>query len=474
MPGKSHSVLQRIKEDKVEFVDLQIIDLIGKINHVTIPSYNITEESLTHGLPKLDGSSLRGFKEIYESDMVIMPDQSTYAMLPWQTSHGYRTARILSFVMEAGGEKHFKHDPRFIAYSAEAYLKEQWNGKSYWGPELEFFVFDKVEWNTNLNQRETSAFYKIYSSEAENPNQYSIRPKEGYYPAEPHDTLNLLRSEMSRVMHDNFYTEVEAHHHEVAGEGQCEINIKYDTLLSQADKLASLKYTVKNVAANAGKVATLMPKPVFGDNGSGLHVHVSLWRDQVNTFYDRNDKYAELSQTGRYFVGGLKEHSRSLAAIVAPTTNSYKRLVPGYEAPIFIAWSKGNRSANVRVPAYFNGKASEKRVEFRTPDPSCNQYLTFPAMLLAGLDGIKKKIEPGDPVDENIYKLTPEKRRAYGVKELPRNLIEAVDSLNSDNAYLKPLFDSALIDWIADYGKAQYSQVESRPAPHEFYLYFDL
>ena len=474
MPSKHPDVLQRIKADKIEFIDLQVVDLVGKLNHVTIPYYSLSSDSLTRGLPKLDGSSLRGFKEIYESDMVIVPDQSTYAILPWPTAQGHRTARMLGFVMDAGAEKHFARDPRFIAQSAESYLKNQGFSKSYWGPELEFFIFDKVEWNTNLNQREMNAFYRINSSETENPQQYSIRPKEGYYPTEPHDTLSLVRSEISHVMHESFSTEVEAHHHEVAGEGQCEISIKYDTLLSQADKLASLKYTVKNVAANVGKVATLMPKPIFGDNGSGLHVHVSLWRDAINTFYDKDDKYAELSQSGRYFVGGLKEHSRSLAAIVAPTTNSYKRLVPGFEAPIFIAWSKGNRSANVRVPAYFNGKASEKRVEFRTPDPSCNQYLAFPAMLMAGLDGIKKKMDPGDPIDENIYKLTPEKRRAFGVKELPRNLIEAVESLNSDNAYLKPLFDSELIEWFASYERNQHVQVESRPTPHEFYLYFDL
>ncbi len=474
MPAKARGVLERIRTDKVEFVDLQIIDMVGKLNHVTVPSYNMTEEALSGGLPKLDGSSLRGFKEIFESDMVILPDQSTYALIPWQTSKGYRTARMLSFVMEAGGKKHFSRDSRFMAQNAETYLRGRGFDRSYWGPELEFFIFDGAEWETNPRQREMGSFYRIRSREVESPQQYSFRPKEGYYPSEPHDTLMDVRNEITRVMHDNFGTHVEAHHHEVAGEGQCEINVMYDTLLSQADKLATLKYAVKNVAANAGMVATMMPKPIFGDNGSGLHVHASLWRGQNNAFYDSGDKYAELSQTGRYFVGGLLNHSRSLAAIVAPTTNSYKRLVPGFEAPIFIAWSKGNRSANVRVPAYFNGKQAAKRVEFRTPDPSCNQYLAFSAMLMAGLDGITRKMDPGDPVDEDIYKLTQVRRRELGVKELPRDLMDATDSLQSDNAYLKPLFESDLIDWIIEYGRAQHREVASRPTPREFYLYFDL
>jgi len=394
MVNEIEGIIERIRNDEVEFVDLQVVDLKGRLHSVTIPSYSLSSDSFTYGLPKLDGSSLNGFKEIYESDMVLLPDTSTYAVLPWAEEPKYKTARMLSFVLEDNGRKNFSRDPRYIAKKAEAYLHEQGYDTSYWGPELEFFVFDKVKWSTNLKERETSSFYKIYSHELENPVNYVFRPKEAYYPAEPHDNLAILRNEMGNIAKKNFGIDVEAHHHEVASGGQSEIDIKYNTLLKQADNLTTLKYIVKNVAANNGKVATFMPKPLFGDNGSGLHVHTSLWNNGDNTFYDENDSYAELSQIGRYFVGGLKEHSRSLTAIVAPTTNSYKRLVAGFEAPIFIAWSRGNRSANIRIPVYFRSKPSAKRVEFRTPDPSCNHYLAFVAIMLAGLDGIRKKIEP--------------------------------------------------------------------------------
>ncbi|MGC8710591.1 MAG: type I glutamate--ammonia ligase [Candidatus Micrarchaeia archaeon] len=474
MVSGREDLLEKIKTDGVEFIDLQVIDLRGKLNHITVPSYSLTDESFSEGLPKLDGSSLRGFKEIYESDMVLMPDPSTYAVLPWAKDPAYKTARLMAFVLEDNGRRSFSRDPRYIAANAESYLKEHGYSTSYWGPELEFFIFDKARWNTNLRYRETSSYYKIYSSEIENPVNYSFRPKEGYYPTEPHDSLSMLRGEMSIIAKKSFGIEVEAHHHEVASGGQSEIDIKYNTLLKQADNLATLKYVVKNVAANNGKVVTFMPKPLFGDNGSGLHVHTSFWNGSKNEFYDENDSYAELSQTGRYFVGGLKEHSRSLTAIVAPTTNSYKRLVPGFEAPIFIAWSKGNRSANIRIPVYFKSKPTAKRVEFRTPDPSCNHYFAFAAMLLAGLDGIKKKIDPGDPVDENIYKLSLERRKELGVEELPRNLFEATESLRSDNEYLKPLFESELIEWFIKSESSDHIAVEGRPTPHEFYLYFDL
>jgi len=474
MPEGDEDIIGKLRADGVEFVDLQIVDIKGRHHHVTLPSYSLSSDSFTDGLPKLDGSSVKGFKEIYESDMVLLPDPSTYAILPWAKEEKYKTARMFAFVLEDSGRKNFPRDSRYIAKKAESYLKEQGYDTSYWGSELEFFVFDRVKWNTNLKQREASAFYKIYSHELEGPISYAVRPKEGYYPTEPHDSSSALRSEVGVIAKKNFGIDVEAHHHEVAGGGQSEIDIKYNTLLKQADNIITLKYIIKNVAANNGKVATFMPKPLFGDNGSGLHVHTSFWNEGSNTFYDENDAYAELSQTGRYFIGGLKEHSRSLTAIVAPTTNSYKRLVAGFEAPIFIAWSRGNRSANIRIPIYFKSKPGAKRIEFRTPDPSCNPYLAFSAIMLAGLEGIKKKIDPGDPVDENIYKLSPERKKELRIQELPHSLEEAADALRSDNAYLKPLFENDLIDWIIESEISEHRAVESRPTPHEFYLYFDL
>ncbi|MEM2339584.1 MAG: type I glutamate--ammonia ligase, partial [Nitrososphaerales archaeon] len=266
------------------------------------------------------------------------------------------------------------------------------------------------------------------------------------------------------------------HHHEVATAGQCEINIRYDDLVSTGDSVMTFKYVVKNVAHSIGKVATFMPKPLYGDNASGMHIHISLWRGKENVFYDSNDEYAELSQIARYFGGGLMDHSRALAAIVAPTTNSYRRLVPGYEAPVYIAWSIGNRSASIRIPIYRKGDKfmNEKRIEYRPPDPSTNPYLCFSAIVAAGIDGIKKKIDMGEPIDEDIYKLTPERRRQLGIKELPGSLREAIECLESDHEFLKPIFSDDVIEAYISLKKKEVMEVDTRPHPHEFYLYFDI
>jgi len=285
-----------------------------------------------------------------------------------------------------------------------------------------------------------------------------------------------LRNEVVKLLEQNFGILCDAHHHEVSTAGQGEINMRYDSLTNMADNVQTFKYVLKNVAHQKGKVATFMPKPIFMDNASGMHVHQSLWRDGKNTFYDPDDKHAELSQIGRYYGGGLMEHSRALSCIIAPTTNSYKRLVPGFEAPVYIAWSRRNRSANVRVPVYEKGSASSaaKRLEFRCPDPSANPYLAFPAMLAAGLDGIKKKVDIGNPVDENIYLLSPERRRELGIKELPKDLGEAADELESDQEFLKPFLGSDVIEIMIENARAQHLEVSMRPHPHEFYMYFDV
>jgi len=295
-------------------------------------------------------------------------------------------------------------------------------------------------------------------------------------PAEPYDTLTNFRNQCMDILNDYFYIPCEAHHHEVATGGQCEIDMHFDTLTNAADNTVTYKYVVKNIARMHGLVATMMPKPLAMDNGSGMHVNISIWNHGTNMFYDSNDEYAELSQLGRYFAGGILEHAESLCAIVAPTTNSYRRLVPGYEAPVYIAWSKGNRSAIIRVPVYFKGKeqAKSKRIEFRAADPSCNPYLCFATVLSAGLDGIRKKRDAGDPVDENIYLMSAERRRALGIKQLPPTLIDAIEALKSDNSYLKPIFTQDVIDKIIELESKDYMEIKLRPHPHEFYMYFDV
>jgi glutamine synthetase len=284
------------------------------------------------------------------------------------------------------------------------------------------------------------------------------------------------RSECVNILEKDFNIICDAHHHEVATAGQCEINLHYDSLIYMADSVMTYKYVIKNIAHQKEMVATFMPKPVYMDNASGMHIHISLWKKLENLFYEKDESYAELSQLGRYFMGGLLNHSRSLSAIVAPTTNSYRRLVPGYEAPVFIAWSRGNRSANIRIPIYQKGPINKnlKRIEFRTPDPSCNPYLCFAALTAAGLDGIRKKIDSGDPIDEDIYKLTPERRKQLGIKELPGSIKEALDELQSDQEYLKQIFPQETIDKIIESGEKNHLEIAIRPHPHEFYLYFDV
>jgi len=467
-------VLERLDKEGVRFVDLQLTDVPGKLHHVTVTREFLDEEALERGVPKLDGSSIRGFVEIYESDLVLKPDPSTYALIPWSGEKD-RTARFICDVYATYGRGRLEKDPRYIAQRAEEYLKSRGFEKSYWGPEAEFFVFDKVTWDV-LSPNKMS--YEVKSREAvwgcESSSGYPIRFKEGYFPTPPQDTLMEFRNEVVTILRDCFGIPCNAHHHEVATAGQCEIDMAHDTLVRTADNLMTYKYVVKNVAVQHGLVATFMPKPIFMDNASGMHVHISLWKNGGNTFYDPSDEYAELSQVGRYFTGGILEHSRSLAAIVAPTTNSYRRFVQGFEAPIFIAWSRSNRSANVRIPTYHKEMKNSKRIEFRTPDPSCNPYLAFAAILMAGLNGISKKIDPGDPVDENIYHLSLEKRRALGIKELPRNLGEAIDCLESDNQYLKPIFNRSLLETIIEIERKMYSEVAARPHPYEFHLYFDV
>jgi len=466
----NQSLLERIKADGTRWIDLQFTDFVGVLQHITIPHHKLGESEVRDGIGKLDGSSIKGFKPIFESDMVLLPDASTYSLIPWEPS----TARVFCDVMEAGGKERFSRDSRKIAHNAETEMKKHGFDVSYWGPEPEFFVFDSVKFDTHNAYSGQS--YSIESREAAWSPQgtnYPVRFKEGYYPATPVDTLQDFRRKVCEVLEDAFGVEIDAHHHEVATAGQVEIDMKYNSLLKMADQLATYKYVVKNLASQAGKIATFMPKPIFGDNASGMHVHQSLWAGGKNKFYDTSDSYAEISQTARYYLGGLLANGRALSAIVSPTTNSYKRLVPGYEAPVYLAWSKHNRSAAVRIPAYHGGEGA-KRLEYRPPDPACNPYLAFAAMAAAGLDGIKHKLDPGNPVDTNIYHLTGAKRKELGITELPGSLEEALNALEQDSKFLDPIFGKDAIEMHLELKREESKQNAIRPTPLEFQMYLDV
>jgi glutamine synthetase len=473
------AVVAQLAADKVRWVQLFYTDVLGGLNQLDIPRGALEAEMFRTGVPKLDGSSVRGFREIFESDMLLVPDARTIANIPWSPESG-RTVRFICDVRLGGSDEPYDHDPRGVARKAERVLADAGYDRSYWGPEVEFFVFDQVQLVPSydgVRDAWAGAGYLIGQSEAPwqaASAQPTIRFKEGYHRTPPTDSLHALRAEMCNILTDDFHITMDAHHHEVATASQSELNVRFDELVPMADHIQDVRYVIKNVARQHGKVGCLMPKPVYGDNAIGMHTNQSLWNKNRNMFYDERDKYAEVSQTCRYYVGGLIKHSRALCAITNPTTNSYRRLVPGYEAPVFIAWSRGNRSASIRIPAYLRGRMAPKRVEYRTPDSAANIYLTEAALALAGLDGIKKKIEPPAPVDENIYKLTPERRRELEINELPGSLGEALDCLASDRSFLRPAFSTSLIDTYLEMKRQEQLALNLRPHPFEFYQYLDV
>ena len=467
-------IFAKINQDEISFIDLQFTGLTGRFHHTTISANTFTQDQMADGLPKLDGSSIVGFASIEDSDLILKPDPSTYSLIPWASDK--KTARLLCDVYWGGGRGRLDFDPRGISQNAEKFLESQGFDYSLWGPEVEFFVFDKIHWDVLTPYKGQS--YSIESKEApwsQDGNGYPMGLQEGYYPSTPSDTLTPYRNECVSVLNDNFGIICDNHHHEVATAGQCEIDIKYDFLTNAADGAQTYKYVVRNVAQQFGKIATMMPKPISMDSGSGMHTNVSLWKNKENAFFDKDDK-DELSQAGRYFCGGVINHARALTAITNPTTNSYHRLVPGYEAPVYIAWSTGNRSATIRIPAHFKGEkyAYLKRLEYRVPDPASNPYLVFPAVLAAGLDGIKNKTEPGDPIHEDIYKMSKSERKKHGIDILPANLGEALDELESDKKFLEPIFSPKVINRIIDLERRDQKEIAIRPHPHEFYLYFDV
>ena len=461
------------KEKEVKIVDFKFTDLPGMWHHFSIPSTELEEDLFEDGLG-FDGSSIRGFQAINESDMLLFPDPDTAIVDPVCK---IPTLSLICNIKDPVTLESYSRDVRHITQKAEAYLKSTGIADtSYWGPEAEFFVFNDVRYGQNQH----SGFYSVDSVEGswntgtdEGPNLgYKPRYKEGYFPVPPSDTLQDIRSEMILKMID-YGIDVELHHHEVGTGGQGEIDLRFDTMTTIGDKLALYKYIIKNTARAHNMTATFMPKPLFEDNGSGMHCHQSLWKDGKNIFYDPQG-YAWLSETALYYAGGLLKHLPSLCAIIAPTTNSYKRLVPGYEAPVNLAYSQRNRSACIRIPVYSQSERA-KRLELRTPDPSCNAYLAFSAMLMAGLDGIRNQIHPGEPLDKDLYDLEPEELAE--IESTPASLAEALDALEDDHDYLLEgdVITQDVIDtWIEYKRENEVDAINLRPHPHEFHLYYDI
>lgn len=456
----------------VKMVDLRFIDLPGTWQHFTIPAHRLDLDMFEEGIP-FDGSSIRGFQEIHESDMLLLLDPQTAFIDPVAP---LPTLVISCDVYDPITKQPYSRDPRYVARKAEAYLKQTGIGDTaFFGPEAEFFIFDNVRYGSSTNE----SFYEIDSAEGwwnsgdkTKPNMGGqILPKRGYFPVPPTDTLQLVRSEIVMAL-EEAGVEMEIHHHEVASAGQVELGMKFNTLIRMADSLLIYKYIAKNVARKNSKTATFMPKPVFGDNGSGMHVHSSIWKNGKNIFFDASG-YGQLSDTAKYYIGGLLKHAPSLLALTNPTTNSFRRLVPGYEAPVNLAYSQRNRSAVCRIPVTSSEKS--KRIEFRAPDATSNPYLCFSALLMAGLDGIQNRIDPGNPVDKDLYELPREEAKL--IKQVPGSLGEVLIALENDHDYLLKgdVFTKDLLEAYISYKRQnELDPVRIRPVPYEFVLYYDI
>ncbi|ORW10487.1 type I glutamate--ammonia ligase [Mycolicibacter longobardus] len=472
----SVDIFKLVADEKVEYVDIRFCDLPGVMQHFSIPADALDASVFEDGLA-FDGSSIRGFQSIHESDMLLLPDPETACIDPFRAA---KTLNLNFFVHDPFTREPYSRDPRNIARKAENYLTSTGIADTaYFGAEAEFYIFDSVSFDSQIN----GSFHQLDSAsgwwntgrptEADgSPNLgYKVRPKGGYFPVAPNDQYVDLRDAMTTNLIKAGFT-VERGHHEVGSGGQTEINYKFNTLLHAADDLMLFKYIIKNTAWQAGKTVTFMPKPLFGDNGSGMHVHQSVWQDGEPLFYDEVG-YAGLSDTARHYIGGILHHAPSLLAFTNPTINSYKRLVPGYEAPINLVYSQRNRSACVRIPITgTNPKA--KRLEFRCPDSSGNPYLAFAAMLMAGIDGMKNKIEPAAPVDKDLYDLPADE--AAAIAQAPTSLSQVIDNLEADHEYLTEggVFTPDLIDtWISYKRDQEITPVNLRPHPYEFALYYD-
>ena len=465
-------VLRTIKDQNIEMVDLRFTDLPGLWQHFSVPPRAFDSDSIAEGVG-FDGSSIRGFQEIQESDMLVVPDPTTAFLDPFAEA---RTLVLICDIRDPVTGQSYSRDARYIAQKAEVYLKSTGIGDaSYFGPELEHFVFNEVRYDQGTNY----GYYEIDAIEAnwnaankDGPSLgHKLRPKEGYFPVPPADQLQDARTNMVSVL-EEIGIAIEAHHHEVATGGQGEIDMRFASLTRMADNVMIYKYVVKNVARQRGMTATFMPKPLFGDNGSGMHVHQSIWKGERPLF--AGDGYAGSSELMRYYIGGLLKHAPALLAICAPTVNSYRRLVPGFEAPVNLGYSQRNRSAAVRIPMYSTDPKT-KRVEFRCPDPACNPYLAFAAMLMAGLDGIQSRINPGEPIDKNLYELPPAERAK--IQSTPGSLDEALDALEADHQFLLKgeVFTRDAVETYISYKRSrEIAEIRLRPHPYEFLLYYDI
>ena len=473
MAKTAKEAVEYARQNGAVMADLKFTDFLGTWQHLSVHIDQLTEESFNEGFG-FDGSSIRGWQTINASDMTLLPDPSTAQMDPF-TKHP--TVSLIAEVVDPITHEPYSRDPRYVAQKAVNFLKSTGLGDTaYIGPEAEFFLFDSVRYEQTGNK----AFYEVDSVEGswntgkDEPfgnKGYKARPKEGYFPVMPWDKVADLRTEMV-VELVKLGIKVEASHHEVATGGQCEIDMRYDDLVTMGDQLQWFKYVVRNVAARNGKVATFMPKPLFGDNGSGMHTHISIWKDGKPLF--AGNEYAGISQMALWFIGGIIRHAPALAAFSNPTTNSYKRLVPGYEAPVNLAYSSRNRSASIRIPLQANANPKSKRLEYRCPDPTANPYLLFSGLLMAGLDGVERQLDPGQPLDKDIYGLPPEE--LADIPKMPGSLAEAIDALESDHDFLLKgnVFTPDLIQmWIDRKRVHDIDQVRMRPTPYEFFLYFD-
>jgi len=465
-------VIEMAKENGVKVVDLRFMDLPGLWQHFSVPIRELNEESFEEGFG-FDGSSIRGWQPIHHSDMLVVPDPDTARIDPFYKEP---TLVLVGNIVDPITREPYTRDPRNVARKAESYLKTTGIGDvAYFGPEAEFFILDEIKFDSGAH----FAYYFVDSIEGiwnsgreEEPNLgYKPRHKEGYFPVPPMDKLQDIRTEMLLIL-ESLGIDVECQHHEVATAGQAEIDMRFKPLLTMADQLMWFKYVLKNVAVRYNKTVTFMPKPIFEDNGNGMHTHMSIWKEGKPIF--AGDKYAGLSQEALYAIGGILKHCAAICAFANPTTNSYKRLVPGFEAPVNLAYSSRNRSAAVRIPMY-SPSPRAKRLEFRTPDPSCNPYLAFSAMLMAAIDGIENKIDPGDPLDKDIYSLSPEE--LANIPSTPASLEEAINALKEDHEFLMKgnVFTQDLIDmWIEYKTEREINQMKLRPHPYEFFLYFDI
>ena len=466
------AAIEMARKNGAVMVDLRFIDMPGVWQHTSVPIHRLTEAAFEEGFG-FDGSSIRGFAPINASDMLVMPDAASAQMDPFTKNP---TVVLICDIVDPITKQPYGRDPRHIAKKAEAYVKQTGLADTiYFGPEAEFFIFDDVRFDQNQHE----GYYHVDSAEGawnsgrdEMPNLgYKIRYKEGYFPVAPSDTLMDLRTDIVKNLF-GVGIEVEVSHHEVATAGQCEIDMKFNPLTHMADQLLWFKYIVKNTARANGKTATFMPKPLFGDNGSGMHCHQSLWKNEKPLF--SGDGYAGLSEMAMHYMAGILKHAPALCALTNPTTNSYRRLVPGYEAPVNLAYSSRNRSASIRIPMY-SASPKARRIEVRFPDPACNPYIAFAAMTMAGLDGVQRKLDPGDPLDKDIYSLSPEELK--DVPHVPGTLEDALEALRKDHEFLLKgdVFTKDVLDeWITYKRQKEVDPVRLRPTPYEFMLYYDI